>query len=309
MIEVSGLTKNFGSVQALQGVDFAVARNEVVGFLGPNGAGKTTTMRILTGFFPPDAGNAVIAGIDVKENSFQVREKIGYLPENNPLWDDLEVTESLRYHGQLRRIPPRELASRIPEMIERCGLEKAVGRPLSELSKGFRQRVGLAQALLHDPEILILDEPTSGLDPHQILEIRSLIREIGKEKTVLLSSHILPEVEATCGRIVIIHQGKTVGSGKPEELAARLKGKGNYSLTVRGDLEAIKKGLLSSLPLTDLKGEEGVDGFHHLLLFSNASEDLGEKIFQLVAQKGWALKELKKEEASLEEVFLGLTGN
>jgi ABC-2 type transport system ATP-binding protein len=308
MIEVTGLKKKFGHTRALQGIDFQVRDREVVGFLGPNGAGKTTTMRILTGFFQADEGQAVVAGLDVSQHSYTVRQKIGYLPENNPLWEDLEVTESLRFHAQLRRIPKKRIQNQLESVISRCGLSQVVGRKISELSKGFRQRLGLAQAMIHDPEILILDEPTSGLDPHQIIEIRNLIREIGKEKTVLLSSHILPEVEVTCGRIIILHQGKTVASGTPAELASKAKERKGYEVKIRGNLEEIKKGFLASIPLADLSVEGSTDSVHTLRLNSPSEEDLGEKIFKIASDRGFALTELKKEESSLEDVFLKLTG-
>jgi ABC-2 type transport system ATP-binding protein len=307
MIEVSRLKKNFGTTQALRGIDFEVHANEVVGFLGPNGAGKTTTMRILTGFFPPDEGKVTVGGYDLQEHSLQAKQKIGYLPENNPLWEDLEVTESLRYHAKLRRVPSRQIQFQIKKVIHLCGLKEVIGRKIGELSKGYQQRVGLAQTLVHDPEILILDEPTSGLDPHQIIEIRNLILEIGQQKTVLLSSHILPEVEATCERIIIIHQGNIVGSGTPAELEAKAKGGSFYRAQIRGNRNEIEKGLKDFLPLAEIVWEVSNADLHSFTLSSADSNHWGEKIFQAVVRNGWSMSELKKEETSLEEVFLKLT--
>jgi ABC-2 type transport system ATP-binding protein len=224
MINAKHLAKNFGPTMALKEITFEVAKGEVLGFLGPNGAGKTTTMRILTCYHPADTGTATIAGFDVFENPLEVRKLIGYLPENNPLYTDMGIVDYLQFIAQIRGIPSSKKQNQIQYVIELCGLQNELRKDIGQLSKGYKQRVGLAQALIHDPDILILDEPTIGLDPTQIIEIRELIKSIGKEKTIILSSHILPEVSATCDRIIIINQGEIVGSGKPEEMAARAKG-------------------------------------------------------------------------------------
>ena len=213
MIEVKGISKRFGPTTAVDNISFSIAKGEVVGFLGPNGAGKTTTMRILTCFLPADAGEAKVAGFDVLEQSMAVRSRIGYLPESAPLYLDMRVSEFLDYIGAIRGLHGADRTAAINRMIEVCGLSGVMLKQIGELSKGYRQRVGLAQAMIHNPEILVLDEPTSGLDPNQIREIRDLIKTLGKEKTVILSTHILPEVEATCSRVMIINRGKIVADG------------------------------------------------------------------------------------------------
>ena len=232
MIEVEHLTKRFGPIVAVDDITFEIRKGEVVGFLGPNAAGKTTTMRLLTCFLPSDSGTARIGGHDIHENPLEIRKQIGYLPENAPLYVDMTVTEYLHFISEIRGIPKESIKSRIDDMIDVCGIKKVIYREIGELSKGFRQRVGLAQTMIHDPDILILDEPTSGLDPNQIVEIRELIKEIGKEKTVILSTHILPEVQATCGRIIIINEGSIAGSGTPEELRSRAEGLETVETTI-----------------------------------------------------------------------------
>ena len=234
MIEVEGLTKNYGYTRAVDKVSFSVRRGEVLGFLGPNGAGKSTTMKILTCYLAPTAGRALVAGHDVFDASLEVRKHIGYLPEDTPIYRDMTVLEFLRFAAEMRGMDRNKVDARIKEIGTRCGLGDVAGKLVGELSKGFRQRVGLAQAILHDPDIVILDEPTSGLDPNQIVEIRSLIKEIGREKTVILSTHILPEVQATCSRVVIISGGKLVADGTPDELRARERG-GRYRVVVESN--------------------------------------------------------------------------
>ncbi len=224
MIEVLNVTKVFDRVKALDSISFQLNKGEVVGFLGPNGAGKTTTMRILTGFLPPSEGECRIGGLNMATHSLEARQKMGYLPESAALYGDMEVVEYLRYIGQLRQLTPNILSNRLKEVISLCGLKEAVGKKISTLSKGYRQRTGLAQALLHDPEILILDEPTVGLDPNQISEIRELIHNLGRDKTILLSTHILSEVEQTCSRVIIISKGKIVGEGNHRDLVAQTPG-------------------------------------------------------------------------------------
>src|SRR5882672_1229031 len=224
MIEVEGLTKDYGATRAVDQVTFNVRKGEVLGFLGPNGAGKSTTMKMLTCYLAPTAGRARVAGFDVFDESLEVRRRIGYLPEDTPIYRDMTVLEYLEFAAEIRGMDPQKSQGRIKEIGGRCGLGDVAGKLVGELSKGYRQRVGLAQAMLHDPDILILDEPTSGLDPNQIVEIRSLIKEIGREKTVILSTHILPEVQATCTRIVIISGGKLVADGSPQDLRQRERG-------------------------------------------------------------------------------------
>ena len=308
MITASHLSKNFGPTKALKDVSFEVKKGEVLGFLGPNGAGKTTTMRILACYHPASSGTATIAGFDVFENPLEVRKLIGYLPENNPLYMDMGVIDYLEFIAKIRAIPPSKRKEQIRHVIELCGLRKELGKDIGELSKGFRQRVGLAQVLIHDPNILILDEPTIGLDPTQIIEIRELIKKIGKEKTIILSSHILPEVSATCDRIIIIHQGEIVGSGTPEEMANESKGEEIIYITIRGPLQEIQSKLEAMEKIKEFKkigGKE--DGLNQFEIKSDMGVDLSEELFFLVAQNGWSLTELHKETANLENIFLQLT--
>lgn len=306
MIRVEHLRKSFGSVHAVAGVSFDVAKGEVVGLLGPNGAGKTTTMRIITGYLPADGGSVTVNGVPVAQGKQDVRQFIGYLPEHAPLYADLEVTEFLHYIAKLRRVAKNDIKTRIHEMIDKCGLGSVVGRPVGKLSKGFCQRVGLAAAMIHHPPILILDEPTSGLDPNQISEIRNLIREIGRERTVVLSTHILQEVEATCSRALIISSGFLVGHGTLDELSHHARGDAIYTAVVRaarGDIENALPGL-SGLEMRNAldEGERT-----KLILQGAAGRDHSEDIFNWVVANRWSLAELKRETASLEDVFKELT--
>jgi ABC-2 type transport system ATP-binding protein len=319
MIEVEGLTKNYGPTRAVNEVSFSVRRGEVLGFLGPNGAGKSTTMKILTCFLAPTAGRAVVAGHDVFDDSLEVRKRVGYLPEDTPIYRDMTVLEFLQFAAAVRGMPADKVDGRIKEIGQRCGLSDVAGKLVGELSKGFRQRVGLAQAMLHDPDIVILDEPTSGLDPNQIVEIRSLIKEIGREKTVILSTHILPEVQATCSRIVIINGGKLVADGTPDELRARERG-GRYRVVVESNgvaKEAIRD-RLSSLAgvarcvLISGQGQgqgqaQADEGSHTFAIDAAAATDLRKPIFRAAVDNRWTLLELARESASLEDVFRNLT--
>jgi ABC-2 type transport system ATP-binding protein len=307
MIEVRNLYKTFGLTVALDGVDFDVHQGEVLGFLGPNGAGKTTTMRIITGFLRPDAGTVRVAGYDVAESPIEVKRRVGYLPEDNPLYNDMTVTEYLKFVGEVRGLKNGKMKDAFDRVVEICGLKEVIKRPIGELSKGFRQRVGLAQVLLHDPEILILDEPTSGLDPTQIVEIRSLIKELGKEKTILLSTHILPEVSVTSTRVVIINKGKIVASGTIEELTE--KGRGGEATYI--ELKAPKdevENIFSQTPwISSFTLVEEENGKIRYALKGKEGEDIREALFQLVKERDWTLLELYREKATLEEVFLELT--
>jgi ABC-2 type transport system ATP-binding protein len=284
-----------------------VDKGEVVGFLGPNGAGKSTTMRIITCYLPADAGTVKVAGYDVTNQSLDVRKRIGYLPENNPLYMDMGVFESLQFIASLRNIPHTSRRTKVKQVIDMCGLEPVLAKDIGELSKGFRQRLGLAQALIHDPEILILDEPTIGLDPNQIIEIRNLIKSIGKEKTVILSSHILPEVSATCDRVLIINRGEIVGSGTPQELAGMAKGGLTIYASIRGPLQAIRDKIQALGKVSELAVVGEDDGITRFKIRSSAGTDLCEEIFALVAQNGWSLSELYRETITLEDVFRELT--
>ena len=307
MISVKNLSKSFGRTVAVNDVSFDVAGGEVLGFLGPNGAGKTTTMRILTCYLTADQGEVTVAGHDIYREPVEVRRRIGYLPENNPLYLDLEVSEYLSFVGSIRNMPKGAIPGRLGEIVEICGLAQVKGRIIAELSKGFRQRVGLAQALIHDPDILVLDEPTVGLDPSQIIEIRDLIRNIGREKTVILSSHILPEVEATCQRVLIINEGKIVGQGTPGELAAQSRGSGIVHVLVRGPQSEVEKALaaVAGVEKCLFQGEE--DGAGRFLVRFKPGEDSREQLAVAVAAGGWGLRELIFEKVTLEDVFLDLT--
>lgn len=307
MIDVENISKSFGPTQAVKNVSFNVKKGEVVGFLGPNGAGKSTTMRILTCYLPADSGTAKVAGFDIVNQSLAVRERIGYLPENNPLYMDMGVLEYLQFIAAMRNIAKSCRRDRINSIIKMCGLESVLAKDMGELSKGFRQRVGLAQTLLHDPDILILDEPTIGLDPHQIIEIRNLIKSIGKEKTVILSSHILPEVSATCDRVLIINKGEIVGSGTPQELSTMARGEQTIHITIRGPLDQIKTKLEALDKLSEINHLGEDDGLNRFELKSKTAEDFSEELFFMVSQSGWSLTELFKEAINLEDVFLDLT--
>lgn len=310
MISVNGLVKRYGSTLAVDDVSFEVKRGEVLGFLGPNGAGKTTTMRMLTGYLPPDGGGATLAGYDIREASLEVRRRIGYLPESAPLYEDMGTVDYLLYAAEMRGIPARTRRQRVAHAVEVCGLAPALTKNIGQLSKGYRQRVGLAQALVHEPDILILDEPTSGLDPNQIVEIRSLIKEIGREKTVILSTHILPEVSATCDRVIIIARGRLVGSGTPEELVSRAAGGIGVVVALRGDGGEIERGLAHAdhAAGVDFLGAEG-NALQYRVRGTQGADPrkLAESVSGLAALRGWALSELRTESASLEDVFRDLT--
>lgn len=308
ILDVRDLTKQFGGVTAVKDLTFQVKRGEVFGFLGPNGAGKTTTMRIVTCFIPATAGGVKVAGIDTTADDLAIRKKLGYLPENNPLYGDMLVSEYLKFVGELRGLSGSRLNSRIDEMFQVCGLTTMADRQIAKLSKGYRQRVGLAQAMIHDPELLILDEPMSGLDPNQIVEIRSLIKKLGKEKTVIYCSHILSEVSATCSRILIINDGKLVASGTADELTSRSTGGNRYVLRVRGDKAAVESKLAAVSGVSTATVEaNGGGGYIEARVVSEHNDDIGEELFKCAVDNGWSLAELRRETASLEDVFTQLT--
>ena len=307
MIEVSALSKSYGSTHAVRDISFRLEQGDVLGFLGPNGAGKSTTMRILTCYLPPDSGTASVAGYDIGRNPLEVRRCIGYLPENNPLYMDMGVIAYLRFVARMRRIDRAQLASSVERVLTICGLEPIAGKDIGELSKGYRQRVGLAQALIHDPPVLVLDEPTIGLDPHQIIEIRNLIKSIGREKTVILSSHILPEVAATCDRVLIINQGQIVGSGTPAELATLAQSGQTLFAAIRGPRDEVRDALAQLDEVTDVACLQTRDGLTRFEILASGPGPLSEQVFALVARSGWSLAELQRKEINLEDVFLKLT--
>lgn len=307
MIEVRNLTKSYGTTLAVDQVSFDAHAGEVLGFLGPNGAGKTTTMRILTCYLSADAGSATVAGHDVFEESVEVRRQIGYLPESAPLYADMGVVEYLNFMTQVRSLPKSQRKDRIRTVVETCGLEDVIQKDIGELSKGYRQRVGLAQSLIHDPPILILDEPTSGLDPSQIIEIRNLIKNIGQEKLVLFSTHILPEVSATCTRILIINNGQIVANGTPEELASQAKGEEVVHIAIRGSHADIEAQLTELAFITQWQQTDMNDGVATYQIHAAQDSGAAEALFHVVVQNGWSLTELRQESADLEDVFLNLT--
>jgi len=307
MIDVTHINKNYGSTRAVQDISFHVAKGEVLGFLGPNGAGKSTTIRILTCFIPADAGSARIAGFDVHSDAIEVRRLIGYLPENNPLYMDMGVLEYLRFVAGMRALAPRQRSQSVRRVVELCGLGPMAAKTVGELSKGFRQRLGLAQALIHDPPILVLDEPTIGLDPHQIIGMRTLIRDIGREKTVILSSHILPEVAATCDRVLIMSKGRIAGSGTPAELAAMARSGQELLVSIRADREPLEAGLRALPFITSITHLAETAGLHRYSLRSDSDQGVNERIFQAAVNNGWSLAELQRTTVNLEEVFLDLT--
>lgn len=301
MIQVQGLTKFYGDKPAIQDVSFTVQKGEILGFLGPNAAGKTTTMRILAGFLPPTSGKATVAGHDVFTDSLEVRRHIGYLPETVPLYPEMTVRDYLAFFAQIRKIPnPKK---RLNEIIDLVEIGEYIDARIAKLSKGYRQRVGLAQALLHDPEVLILDEPTVGLDPRQIIEVRQLIKSLGGDHTIILSTHILPEVSQTCGRVLIINEGRIVAEDTPENLTARLQGSERILLRVARPNDELPK-RLSRIPGV-LAVTPQANGVYEVscALGSDRREDLA----AAVVQGGWGLLEMRTSTMSLEEIFLKLT--
>jgi len=308
MIEVENLRKSFGLNRAVDGVSFKISAGEVVGFLGPNGAGKTTTMRMITTYLVPDGGRISIAGVDAERDPHGVRQNIGYLPESAPLYLDMGVLEYLRFVAAIRKIPRGIRIERLKKLVKACGLEGMLDRKVGYLSKGYRQRVGLAQSMIHDPKILVLDEPTSGLDPNQIIEIRDLIKNIGEKKTVILSTHILPEVQTTCNRVLIIDHGKIVGDGDPEKLAASMQGgKTSFNVAIKGERKKVESALEAAPFLTSFSRHDVKNGESLYTLNSSETEGVGEKIFRLAVDNDFVLTELRREVASLEKVFASLT--
>jgi ABC-2 type transport system ATP-binding protein len=307
MIEVSSLTKQFGETRAVDSVTFGVSPGEILGFLGPNGAGKTTTMRVITCYLRPTSGSVEVDGLDVTENSLEVRRKIGYLPESAPLYLDMNVVDYLRFIAEIRRIPRTSMRGSVLNAVEVCGLGDVLQKNVGQLSSGYRQRLGLAQAILHDPEILILDEPTRGLDPNQIIEIRDLIRDLGEQKTVIFSTHILQEVQAVCKRVLIINQGKIAFDGSKEELAFGLTGKDRIFVEMRANGDALD--VLRRLDHVDAVHVLGRDdgGVTRVHVEAPRGSDMRERIFATAVEQGWVLRELRRDTQTLEDVFRELT--
>jgi ABC-2 type transport system ATP-binding protein len=306
-IVVENLTKNYGAEKAIDSISFQVKTGEILGFLGPNGAGKTTTMKILTCFMAPTEGDVKIGDYSIHEQQDEIKSKIGYLPENNPLYYDMPVLEYLAYTAKLQGIKKNNVEDRIVEMVQVCGLNEEKHKKIGELSKGFRQRVGLAQAMIHNPEILIFDEPTSGLDPNQIIEIRKLIKRLGTQKTVILSTHILPEVEALCDRILIINKGKIVADGTPNTL--RKQAQGEEMLRVQIEGAQSRDSIIESLQRIDsiLMVDPILDSQNRFMLNTNNGQYSRRAIFQLCVQNNWLLTEMTPIETKLEDIFRELT--
>ena len=308
-VTVSNLTKKYQTQRAVDNISFEVKTGEVLGFLGPNGAGKTTTMKIITGYMAPSEGDAKVNGISVLEEPEKVKKMIGYLPESNPLYHDMPVLEYLEFIAEHQNVPKEKIKDRIAQMVKICGLNVEKHKKIGELSKGYKQRVGLAQALIHDPEILILDEPTTGLDPNQIVEIRNLIREIGREKTVILSTHILPEVEATCDRILIINDGKIVADGTSESLRKQAQGQEilKVGISEANDKNTVIKEMqnLSTVAMVDPLNESD------FTFYVNSKKEVSSKkeIFEMCVKNKWVLSELTPIETKLEDIFRDLTTN
>ena len=301
MIQVTGLTKDYGERRALHSISFDAHQGEIVGFLGPNGAGKTTTMRILTGYMPPTDGTAVVAGYDVVEESLEVRRRVGYLPETVPLYTDMTALDYLKFMADLRHIPDSE--ERAYETLEMVDLQDRANGYIGNFSKGMRQRIGLAQALIHRPEVIILDEPTIGLDPAQVVEIRNVIREIGKDRTVLLSTHILSEAQQICDRVLIINKGQIVAEDTPENLQSRLVGSQRVVLRVRGDSDELPVKIQKLKGVRDVEAKpDGSVEFEF-----SAGQDVRPQVAKAIIQAGFDLLEMRPVGLSLEEIFLELT--
>jgi ABC-2 type transport system ATP-binding protein len=307
MIDVSNLSKSYAGNNAVKDVSFQVAKGEIVGLLGPNGAGKSTTMRILSCFIPASSGSATVAGLDVFTQADEVRRRIGYMPENNPLHPDMRVREYLKFRARLKGLGRSRSRERVDEVISQCGLEDVSKRIIGHLSKGYRQRVGLADALVHEPELIILDEPTIGLDPSQIRSVRQLIKDLGRNHTVLLSSHILPEVEMTCSRVLIMRKGRILAADTLENLRNSMGQNGHFIAEIAAPLEEMQTcwEQMPELAHYTLAATEG--DYHRCALTPADGEDLRPKIFALVVERGWRLRELSRVRHSLEEVYIRLT--
>jgi len=312
-IEVQNLSKQYGNVQAVTDVSFSVGDQQVLGFLGPNGAGKTTVMKILTGFHFPSGGKALVDGISVEEHPLEVKKRIGYLPENVPLYGDLTIDEYLNFAAEARFIPKQKRKAAIDVCLETCAITGYRGRRIETLSKGYRQRTGLAQAILHDPPILILDEPTTGLDPNQIIEIRALINELGKRKTVILSTHILQEVEAICSQVLIINDGRIAAQGKPEEIAGSMKGGDTWELVLKGaDADTVKERLVKLEQASNASFETAADGTVLARFFISTegqAQNAGEYIFDWVISHNMKILGMNRRKFSIEDIFVKLTSD
>lgn len=308
MIQVENLTKYYHTLCAVDQINFDIQKGEILGLLGPNGAGKTTTLRMLTGYLQPSSGNIYVKGLSIDQHMLEIKKILGYLPESAPLYHDMLVFDYLNYVAAVREINGDQKLARIRRLADLCGINEVMHQPIGELSKGYKQRVGLAHAMMNDPEVLVLDEPTSGLDPNQIVEIRKIIKEIGKEKTIILSTHILSEAEATCDRIVIISQGKIVADGSTENLKRSAGGKKDMHLSLQNaDFETVQKSF------ADIKGIENVsrlsetDGTLDVRLSYRSTDDLRPDVYRKIKKTDWVLLDFHQETRSLENIFRELT--
>src|SRR6202049_4718214 len=306
MIKVENLTKRYAGQTAIKDLNFEVGKGEIMGFLGPNGAGKTTTMRILASFMPPTSGRATIAGFDIFEQSLQARAHLGYMPENVPLYNDMRVTEYLDYRAALKGVAHRRVAERVGDVKELCGLKEVEKKLIATLSKGYRQRVGLADALLHAPDLLILDEPTIGLDPNQIRQVRELIKNLGKQHTILLSTHILSEVEMTCSRVTIVHNGRIEACDTPENLLNQIRRAGGMVLEAKTGKDNGAEELKKISGVRDVTTKTDGD-WEIFSLRVESGADVREEVFQLATARRWNVRELSQRRATLEDVFVEIT--
>jgi len=305
MINLQNLVKDYGSLRAVDHINFEIKEGEILGFLGPNGAGKSTTLKVITCFLAPTEGNIYVEDFNVLKDSTKIRKMIGYLPEHNPLYTDMTVYDYLQFVARVREID--DFKTRLKQVIDRCGLHGVISKPIHTLSKGYKQRVGLAQAIIHDPKILILDEPTSGLDPNQIAEIRDLIKELGKEKTLIISTHILQEVQAVCDRIVIINKGKIVADGPTEELKSNFQSKTKVNLELIAEAEEVTT-IKDSIPgIKLLSINKKPDDIVGAVIEYGSGEDKRKEIYNYIKSKDWTLLEMHRDKISLEDVFRNLT--
>ncbi|HWP84423.1 MAG TPA: ATP-binding cassette domain-containing protein [Terriglobia bacterium] len=307
MIEVQGLTKRYGRTTAVEDLNFSVRKGEILGFLGPNGAGKTTTMRVLTCYLPPTLGKVTVAGYDVMEQPLEVKKRVGYLPETPPLYTDMRVREMLRFAARIKGVPARSVKQRLEVAAEKAAVTDVLHKIVGHLSKGYRQRVGLAAALIHEPEVLVLDEPTAGLDPKQIIETRKLIQSLAGDHTIILSTHILPEAAHTCNRVMIINRGKLVAEDTPENLTARLQGYETMRLVVEGPPQQIQETLARVPGVHHVGYMPPVDGRVEFTVETAPGQDSRKELARAVVESGWGLLELRPAGMSLEEIFLKLT--
>ncbi len=305
MIDARNLSKHYAVTRAVDNISFRVDKGEILGFLGPNGAGKTTTMRMLTCFMPPTSGTATVGGYDIFRRSLDVRRIIGYLPENVRLYPDMRVSEYLDYRARLKGVPRKGRARRLKDVMEKTQVADVGHRIIGQLSKGYRQRVGLAEALIHDPKVLILDEPTIGLDPNQVRQVRALIKQLGGEYTILLSTHILPEVEAICGRVIIIDHGRIVAMDTPENLIREIRGGSRLVVEVRGPGEEIRKAVAGIAGVR--KVERRGNGVSTLAVDVREEADVREEVARVITGRGWGLREMRKEKVTLEDIFVHIT--